>query len=36
MGEQDAEQLLEALKDREKDAQRRRFRVTGETHGKDW
>ncbi|MEE3234095.1 MAG: tetratricopeptide repeat protein [Candidatus Latescibacterota bacterium] len=36
MGEQDAEQLLDALKDREKDSQRRRFRATGETHGKDW
>ena len=36
MEEQDAERLLDALKDREKNAQRRRYRATGETYGKDW
>ncbi|MGY8822332.1 MAG: tetratricopeptide repeat protein [Candidatus Latescibacterota bacterium] len=33
---EEAEQLLDALKDREVDAQKRRYRATGKTRGKDW
>ena len=34
---EEAERLLEALKDREKQAQQRRFRATGKVRGsKDW
>ena len=36
ISQEEAEQLLEALKDREIDAQKRRFRATGKTRGKDW
>ena len=36
MDSKEAQQLLDALKDRELDAQRRRFRATTQTHGKDW
>jgi Ca-activated chloride channel family protein len=33
---EEAQQLLEALQDREKEAQKRRFRATGQARGKDW
>jgi Ca-activated chloride channel homolog len=36
ISQEEAEQLLEALKDREIDAHKRRFRATGKTRGKDW
>ena len=32
----EAEQLLDALKEREMDAQKRRYRATGQSRGKDW
>jgi Ca-activated chloride channel family protein len=36
MDEEEAQQLLNALKDREQEAQRRRFKATRATRGKDW
>ena len=36
IGQKEAEQLLEALKNREIDAQKRRYRATGASRGKDW
>ena len=33
---EEAQQLLDALKDREEEAQKRRFRATGKAQGKDW
>ena len=36
MDEEEAEQLLEALRDREVEAQRRRFRVVPRGHTRDW
>ena len=36
IGQKEAEQLLEALKNREIDAQKRRYRATSASRGKDW
>ena len=36
ISQKEAEQLLEALKNREIDAQKRRYRATSASRGKDW